>query len=205
MKFSLAAAVGALATFAAARPGFTNNEIVVAEGKPTTLTWDGASAPVTITLMTGPDELSMKPFKVLDTKDSGTTFTYTPTDIPSGLYSFQITDGVSEPNYSVKFQYTSATVSASSSTSVTSSASTSSAPTSSSSTTSGSTTSTGSTSSTTGTTTGTTTTRPTTSSTATTTRSTSTSTPINNTNDSQRHSAPLALLLVAAAALMFYN
>jgi hypothetical protein len=65
MKFFSVAAMAVLAAVAEARLAFTNSDFTITAGEPFTLTWDGASAPVTITLMNGPNG-DLKDVMVLD-------------------------------------------------------------------------------------------------------------------------------------------
>ena len=67
MKFSLAA-VTAFVAYALAKPALTNTEFNVQEGVDYTLEWVNATGPVTIVLMSGPNENSMKPYKTISCK-----------------------------------------------------------------------------------------------------------------------------------------
>ncbi|KAK3370595.1 hypothetical protein B0H63DRAFT_454755 [Podospora didyma] len=64
-----------------AGPIFTNSGFNVKENQPFTLQWSGVAGRVTGL--------------------SGTSFTWTPNNIPAGTYAFRIDDGVSEPGYSL--------------------------------------------------------------------------------------------------------
>lgn len=65
MKFFSVAAMAALAAMAEARAAFTNTDFTVTAGEPFTLTWEGATAAVTITLKNGPKD-DLKDVMVLD-------------------------------------------------------------------------------------------------------------------------------------------
>lgn len=141
MKFSVATVL-ALATAVFAQPRLTNSAFDVEEGKPFEITWDGAQGPVTITLKNGPEGhlntvkvLKSKQFPVQDmrlflklsaniTKAglTGDSYTWTPEDLPSGTYAFQIDDTSGTPNYSKQFPYTGTGAALSSSGTVSSSA-----------------------------------------------------------------------------------
>ncbi|KAK3372471.1 hypothetical protein B0H63DRAFT_298024 [Podospora didyma] len=199
MKFSIVSIVSALAAFAAARPAFTTITFDVRENVPFTLEWIGASAPVTIEVLSGTNQNDLTPKETLATGVTTSSTAVTLKNLPSGMYAFRISDGVSEPNYSVLFAYvgtgvasttSKSTTSAASSTSVTSAAS--SASSAASSTSSGS--SATSASSTTGTR----------SSTSTSSTSSPTGTPLSG-NNGQQLSSPFALLLVPVAAFFFFN
>ncbi|KAK3694711.1 hypothetical protein B0T22DRAFT_79365 [Podospora appendiculata] len=199
MKFSLATIVGAFAAVTLAKPMFTNSVFVVQEGTPFTLTWQNATAPVTISLMEATDRNNLKlveditPAPIPGTSGS---FTWTPSGVPTGAYAFRITDGpdlLTDANYSVAFQYFSKLLSSSSSATATNTGSTSSTITSMAS----SITSSASNS--------TTTTSTTKSTSATTTSSKTAATSIVNNNNGERFASPLALLLVTVAAVFFFN
>lgn len=64
MKFS-AVVLGALAAVASALPAFTNSEFDVQEGKPITLTWTGATGPVNLQILTGPNKDSLVPVQTI--------------------------------------------------------------------------------------------------------------------------------------------
>ncbi|KAK3336558.1 hypothetical protein B0T19DRAFT_409841 [Cercophora scortea] len=120
MKFSLAAIVGAFAAVTLAKPLFTNSVFVVQEGTPFTLTWENATAPVTLSLMEATDRNNLKLVENIATAIPATpgSFTWTPSGIPSGAYAFRITDGpdlTTDANYSVAFQYFSKLLSSSTS------------------------------------------------------------------------------------------
>ncbi|KAL2199904.1 Ser-Thr-rich glycosyl-phosphatidyl-inositol-anchored membrane family-domain-containing protein [Corynascus similis CBS 632.67] len=205
MKFS----VGAVLAFAAAAlalPKFTNSDFTITEGEPFTLKWTDAEGPVTITLKTGPEE-NLQTVTVLTSGETGNEFTWTPSDLPSGTYAFEITDSTEEPNYSVRFPYTGT---ASSSTSLSSTITSTE--------TSSETSSTSASSTSTETETETSTTTSSSESSTSTTSSTSTSTegptstrgsePTNdpeNLNSGQRFASPLGFVLVTVAALIFFN
>jgi len=194
MKLSFAAIVGALVATVCAKPAFTNTDFTLTEGQPFTLEWVNATGPVTIVLVSGPDSGSLQPYSTLTSTATGTSFTYTPSGIPSGNYAFRINDAssVSDPNFSKLIVYV-GTGSTSSS--------------------SGRTTATTSAPSTTGTTTSASTTEASTTLTTTSAHRTTASTtprptvaPNNNNNGAgQRFSSPLALVIITAAALVFFN
>ncbi|KAK1754923.1 hypothetical protein QBC47DRAFT_402274 [Echria macrotheca] len=186
---------GALAAIAAAAPAFTNTEFDVQEGKPFTLTWIGTTDPVTIEILTGPNKDSLNPIKTIATGVSGSSFTYTPTGLPSGNYAFRITDtATKEQNYSVLFPYVGTAVSSSIVSSTRSAVS--STVTSASSTTESSSASTSA---------STTNHASSTSTSATSTRTNSPSTTPANNNEGQRFASPLALVFITVAALVFFN
>ncbi|KAL2135627.1 hypothetical protein VTI74DRAFT_7577 [Chaetomium olivicolor] len=203
MKFSVVSVL-AFAAAVLAKPVFLNSNYEIHEGEDFTLKWNNAQGPVTITLMTG-DAKNLKKVQDIAVEVTGTSFTFTPKDLPSGTYAFKITDSTNDPNYSRQFQYVgtgtltttsvSSTASSHSSTSVSSTTTTSST----SSTSSGS-------SSTTSSAASSTTLSTTTSSVPSTTRqaSTQTTAPINS-NNGQRFASPLALIAVTVAALVFFN
>ncbi|KAK1774138.1 hypothetical protein QBC45DRAFT_338330 [Copromyces sp. CBS 386.78] len=222
MKFSLAA-VSAFVAYALAKPAFTNTDFnTIQEGVDYTLKWKDATGPVTISLMNGPDEKSMKPFKTIASGVTGDSFTWTPEDLPSGTYAFKITDGDSteDENYSVRFPYVGSVVATSSASSTLStitktSTSTQVSSTVESSTVESSTVESSSAASSTdaSSTDASSTVTSAASSAASTTTSTRAATsteaaPSNsppNTNDAERFASPLALILGTVAALVFFN
>ncbi|KAK4151193.1 hypothetical protein C8A00DRAFT_45558 [Chaetomidium leptoderma] len=204
MKFSVGTVL-AFAAAALAKPVLLNSDFAVEEGKPFTLKWNNAEGPVTVSLMKG-DPLNLDKVEDILVSSTATSFTWTPTDLPSGTYAFAISDTSADPlNYSQQFEYvgtgpTSSSSSVSSSASHSStSASVSSTASSTSSSESSSTTSSESTSSSESSTF-------TTTQSSTSTRETTepSNTPL-NTNDSQRFASPIALVLVTVAALLFFN
>ncbi|OAA32990.1 extracellular matrix protein precursor [Moelleriella libera RCEF 2490] len=130
MKY--AAVVSTLAAVGmAAQPHFLNTDFQVSEGKAFTLKFDNCQGGCTITLQNGPST-NTKNVKTLTSSATGGSFTFTPSDLPSGSYNFKITDNgnPSENNFSVPFTYQgtgSISASASASASSASSASASSA------------------------------------------------------------------------------
>lgn len=66
MKFSVTA-MAILAAIAEAAVQFTNSNYEITAGEPFTLTWSGATGPVTITLKNGPND-DLKDVVVLDGK-----------------------------------------------------------------------------------------------------------------------------------------
>ncbi|KAL2161430.1 hypothetical protein VTH06DRAFT_7991 [Thermothelomyces fergusii] len=103
MKFSVSAIL-AFAAAALARPRFTNSNFFIEEGQPFTLTWEGAAGTVDIKLKTGDPE-NLETVAVLAGEITGNSFTWTPTDLPSGTYAFEITDETGESNYSKQWVY----------------------------------------------------------------------------------------------------
>ncbi|KXX78159.1 hypothetical protein MMYC01_204277 [Madurella mycetomatis] len=103
MKFSLATVL-AFAAAVLAQPRFLNSEYTIEENVPITLRWGDAVGPVTITLMTGPED-NLRPVMDITTGETGNSFTWTPADIPSGTYALRITDSTEDPNYSPQFVY----------------------------------------------------------------------------------------------------
>ncbi|KAH6650111.1 Ser-Thr-rich glycosyl-phosphatidyl-inositol-anchored membrane family-domain-containing protein [Chaetomium tenue] len=202
MKFSF----GAVLAFAAAVlavPQFTNSNFDVEEGEPFTLTWNNAEGPVTITLVHGPEK-NLKPVTVLTTTGSDGSFTWTPSDLPSDTYAFEIIDDTGVKNWSKRFEYTGTG-------SVTSTETPTSTAESSTSTEASSTTTSSSSSETESTTTSeeassTTFTTSTTEEAETSTRATTTPTGSPpDLNNGQRFASPLGFVLVTVAALVFFN
>lgn len=203
MKFSFGAVL-AFAAAALAKPILLNSNYQIEEDTPFTLKWSGASGPVTITLMTGNDPNNLKVVTDLVSGQTGSEYTFTLKDLPSGQYAIRITDSTGENNYSPQFPYVgTGTLPSSSATSATTvtrtSSSTSTSGTTSSSSSSSSASTTSSTSSSSSTHSSSTSTRPTT-----TRANEATNTPANS-NDGQRFASPLALVLVTVAALLFFN
>ncbi|KAK4170199.1 hypothetical protein QBC43DRAFT_1707 [Cladorrhinum sp. PSN259] len=213
MKFYIAT-VAAFAAGVLARPEFTNTSYQgIKEGAPFTLTWQKAEGTVTIEIVSGKDEGSLEPVRTITTTtgESG-SFTYTPSNLPSGKYAFRISDESGDkPNYGEIFTYTgtgaplttgTSTVSKSAtSTGKSSTATDSSTSTETSSSTETSTSSVTSSARVSASTTLTTTT----SSTSTRAATTTTGAPPPNTNNGQRFASSLALVLGTVAALVFFN
>ncbi|KAK4132512.1 hypothetical protein BT67DRAFT_435505 [Trichocladium antarcticum] len=103
MKFSVAALI-AFAAAAIAKPILTNSNYEVYEDEAFTLKWSNAEGPVTITLKAGPST-ALKTVAVIASAESGNSFTWVPTGLPSGTYAFEINDSTGKPNYSPQFQY----------------------------------------------------------------------------------------------------
>lgn len=103
MKYSVAA-VSAFAAVVLAKPEFLNSAFQVQEGKPFTLEYSGCSSGCEIVLQTGAST-NLKDVKVLASSATGSSTTVTLEDIPSGIYSFKITDKSGESNYSQQFSY----------------------------------------------------------------------------------------------------
>ncbi|KAH0524972.1 hypothetical protein TsFJ059_007406 [Trichoderma semiorbis] len=103
MKYSVAA-ISAFAAVALAKPEFLNSAFQVQEGKPFTLEYSGCSSGCEIVLQTGAST-NLKDVKVLASSATGSSTTVTLEDIPSGIYSFKITDKSGESNYSQQFSY----------------------------------------------------------------------------------------------------
>ncbi|CAK7263057.1 hypothetical protein SEPCBS119000_000289 [Sporothrix epigloea] len=220
MKFAVASVFAALAATAAALPAFTNSAFDLVPGSTFTLTWGNATGPVTIYLATG-DAEDLTKLKAIDTNDASGSFTWTvPTDLVTGTYAFEITDSTGT-NYSKQFKLTgtgSATPSASTAVSTpvssTAASSTATSSTAASSTAESSTTVTSmSTPMSSSLTTKTKTMKTTASANSTTTKTsatgtkattTSTATPV-NTNSGPQTKSSLAFVLVAFAAMMYFN
>jgi len=195
MKLSFAAIVGALVATVVAKPGFTNTEFDLQEGKPFTLNWINATGPVTVTLVSGPDSGSLQPVKDLGTGLTASSLTFTPSGLKSGNYAFRINDvsSTTEFNFSVLIPYVGTGSSSSSSAATTVTTSVASTSSSTNTITSAATTETATTMKTSSSrTTATTTPRPTVA-------------PNNNNNAGQRFSSPLALVIITVAALVFFN
>ncbi|KAL6698573.1 hypothetical protein J3F84DRAFT_363290 [Trichoderma pleuroticola] len=103
MKYSVAA-VSAVVAVALAKPQFLNSAFEVQEGKPFTLEYSGCSSGCEILLQTGAST-NLKDVKVLAASATGSSTTVTLEDLPSGIYSFKITDKSGESNYSAQFSY----------------------------------------------------------------------------------------------------
>ncbi|KAL7954620.1 hypothetical protein V8C34DRAFT_15632 [Trichoderma compactum] len=103
MKYSVAA-VSAFVAVALAKPEFLNSAFQVQEGKPFTLEYSGCSSGCEIVLQTGAST-DLKDVKVLASSATGSSTTVTLEDIPSGIYSFKITDKSGQSNYSQQFSY----------------------------------------------------------------------------------------------------
>ncbi|KAI1279638.1 hypothetical protein F5Y07DRAFT_405902 [Xylaria sp. FL0933] len=79
-------------------------EITVSPGKPFTLMWEGVTGPVEISLVTGTAS-NLETVEVIDSGDTGSSYTWTPSDdLPSGTYAFLISDG-DDTNYSPQWSY----------------------------------------------------------------------------------------------------
>jgi len=202
MKFSIGAIL-ALAAAVLAQPKFTNSDFTVTEGEPFTLTWSNAQGPVTIKLKTGPST-DLKTVSVLTTGETGTEFTWTPAELPSGTYAFEIDDSSATPNYSKRFEYV-GTGTVSSSTALSSTASSSSTSASVTSTSTSSSTETESTSSTSSESSTSTTLSTTTTQAATSTRANRPTNTVADLNGSERFASPLGFVLLTVAALIFFN
>lgn len=211
MKFSIAA-VSAFVAYALAKPALTNTDFNIQEGVDYTLEWKDATGPVTIYLMDGPDEKSMKPFKTIASGVDGDSFTWTPEDLPSGTYAFKITDGDSkeDENYSVRFPYVGSAVATSSASSTLSTITKTSTSTKVSSTDESSTVESSSAASRTDASSTVTSAASSAVSTTTSTRAATSTEPAAsdsppNTNNAERFASPLALILGTVAALVFFN
>ncbi|KAI1354237.1 hypothetical protein F5Y01DRAFT_26099 [Xylaria sp. FL0043] len=113
MRLSMAqrALTNALALFTAScwALEFSMTEINVSPGKPFILTWEDASGPVEISLVTGTAS-NLETVEVIDSGDTGSSYTWTPSDdLPSGTYAFLISDG-DDTNYSPQWSYESNSV-----------------------------------------------------------------------------------------------
>ncbi|KAK3986890.1 hypothetical protein QBC44DRAFT_372626 [Cladorrhinum sp. PSN332] len=213
MKFSVAT-VAAFAALVLARPEFTNTSYQgIKEGEPFTLTWHKGQGTVTIHLVTGEDEGSLNPVRTLTTSTSESgSFTFTPSNLPSGRYTFSISDESGDPtNYGELFTYTGTGAplttgtftSKTASATKTSSSASSTATTETETETETSTSTVTSSASTSRTTTFTTTTSITSSSS--TAPASTTAAPPPNSNNGQRFASSLALVLGTVAALVFFN
>jgi hypothetical protein len=213
MKYS-ALLISALAVLAKAVQ-ITNTDFTVTENQPYTITWTGSTDPVTIKLKTGASN-DLKDVQTITSSGSGGSFTWTPENLPSGTYAFEITDSSGDVNYSSQFSYqgtgtltaTSSTASSTASTASTTESSSSSSETKS--TTSSarltSSTMTPLTNSTTlSTSAHASTSRSSSTATTTSSSSTSTATEVPNTNNGQRVASSLALVLGAVAAFVAFN
>ncbi|KAK3301011.1 uncharacterized protein B0H64DRAFT_370183 [Chaetomium fimeti] len=205
MKFSFSAVLAFATTVFAVK--FTNSNFDIEEGEPFTLTWDEAQGPVTITVVQGPRD-NLKPVTVITSTGSDGEFTWTPTDLPSGQYAFEIIDDTMVKNWSVQFTYTGTgsvtsvetpTSTAESSTSTEVSSTTSSSSETETTESSTSTTETEASSTTTFTTS---TTEDAETTTSATTSPTGSPPDLNN---GQRFASPLGFVLVTVAALVFFN
>jgi hypothetical protein len=199
---------GAVLAFAAAvlaQPKFTNSNFDVEEGEPFTLTWQDAEGPVTITLVTGPEK-NLEAVTVITTSGSDGEFTWTPEDLPSGTYAFEIVDSTNVKNWSLRFDYTgtgSVTPTATPTSTAESSTSTEESSTTSS---SSETTETESSTTTSEEASSTTFTTSTTEEAETSTRATTSPTGSPpDLNNGQRFASPLGFVLVTVAALVFFN
>ncbi|KAJ4394219.1 hypothetical protein N0V93_003436 [Gnomoniopsis smithogilvyi] len=193
----------------------TNTNWAVTEDTPFEITWTDANGPVTLLLKDGPSS-NLATVATIASGLTGTSFSWTPTGIPSGTYAVEITDS-EDTNYGSQFTYagtgsatttsaaTSATTASSTATDSTSTTDSSSTTDSTSTTSSASTLTTSTVASTsngtsTASSTGSTSTKSS-SKTATSSSSTSTSTPL-DTNASQKMGSPLALVLLTFAAVL---
>jgi hypothetical protein len=95
-----------LVALASAKAAFTNNQIDPLPGQAFTLTWSGGQAPYTIKLKNGPSTALLD----VETLGSGlTTETLTwnvPKNLPADTYAFEVVDASGVPNYSAPFVYT---------------------------------------------------------------------------------------------------
>ncbi|KAK3366113.1 hypothetical protein B0T24DRAFT_413778 [Lasiosphaeria ovina] len=87
---------------------FLNGNYETPRGKPIPLKWTGNRGPVNITLMNGLDE-NLQRVLVVVTGYAGPppdSFVFNPpSDLPTDFYEIQIEDGVSNPDYTPRFQY----------------------------------------------------------------------------------------------------
>lgn len=209
MKFSAALLVSVLAVLTEAVK-LINEQYTITEGVPFTIKWDEAVDPVTIKLKNG-ESGNLKDVQTITSSGTSGAFTWTPENLPSGTYAFEITDSTGDVNYSPQFSYQ-----GTGTLSTTSSTASSTASTTESSSTSSETKSTTSSASLTSSTmtpitnsTMTTSTRASTSrsstATVTSSSSTSTATEVPNTNNGQRVASSLALVFGAVAAFVAFN
>ncbi|PHH71232.1 hypothetical protein CDD82_6671 [Ophiocordyceps australis] len=105
MKYSLVT-LSALAAFAVAEPPkFLNTKFDVQEGKEFPIKFSGCEKTCTISIRDGPSN-NLGPGKALTTTATGGVFNFSPKDLPSNTYAFEIKDNASgEVNYSVQFPY----------------------------------------------------------------------------------------------------
>ncbi|KYK57688.1 hypothetical protein DCS_04701 [Drechmeria coniospora] len=105
MKSSLIA-ISALASGALAMPRLLNINYNVQEGKPFTLEYSGCADDCTISIVNGPSD-NLKVVKVLTPSASGTSYTFTPSGLPSDTYAIKIADNKTpdQINYSIQFSY----------------------------------------------------------------------------------------------------
>jgi hypothetical protein len=118
-----------MAVAVAAKPAFLNTDFDVEQGAPFTLKYSGCESGCTITLLNG-DSKDLSDYKVLTAEATGSSFTFTPSGLPTDTYAFKITDNESgEYNYSGQFEYegTSAPTTAATSTAASTTASVSAA------------------------------------------------------------------------------
>lgn len=107
MKSHIALIVAALAA-AANAVQFTNSAINPEPGKPFELTWSDAQGSVTVNLKTGPStQLTTVEELVSGSSESSLSITLDPADYPSGTYAFEIIDSTdpNKPNYSEQFAF----------------------------------------------------------------------------------------------------
>lgn len=203
MKFSFGAVL-ALAAAVLAQPKFTNSNFEIEEGEPFTITWNNAEGPVTITLVHGPEK-NLQPVTVLTTSGSDGSFTWTPSDLPSDTYAFEIIDDTGVKNWSQRFEYT-GTGSVTSTEAPTSTAESSTSTEASSTTTSSSSSSETESTTTSEEASSTTFTTSTTEEAETSTRATTSPTGSPpDLNNGQRFASPLGFVLVTVAALVFFH
>ncbi|KAK4120331.1 hypothetical protein N657DRAFT_674258 [Parathielavia appendiculata] len=83
---------------------FTNTEYYIYAGSPFTVTWTGNRAPITLTLMNGPDE-NLQTVLTIVSDYSGQDYTWTPpAELPADSYILRLEDGGST-DYSARFRY----------------------------------------------------------------------------------------------------
>ncbi|KAB8303843.1 hypothetical protein EYC80_005214 [Monilinia laxa] len=124
MQFSTIFLAAAAATLASAVK-LTNPSFEVTAGTPFNITWSDAEGPVTLTLKNGPST-DLTTVSVIGSGLSGGAYSWTPpATLDSSLYAIEITDSTNDPNYSVQFQVSGATASASTVTASSTSASSS--------------------------------------------------------------------------------
>jgi hypothetical protein len=83
---------------------FTNTEYYIYAGQPFTVTWTGNRAPVTLTLMNGPDE-NLQTVLTIVSDYNGQEYTWTPpASLAADSYILRLEDGGST-DYSARFRY----------------------------------------------------------------------------------------------------
>ncbi|KAH7123740.1 hypothetical protein B0J11DRAFT_320439 [Dendryphion nanum] len=125
MRFFSLVAGAAFAAVALAQStvNITNTAISPEAGKPFTITYLPATASVTVLLKNGPSG-NLKTVSTIGTSSSGTVVWNVPANLPNEQYAFEIQPATGAPNYSGQFSVRGATAPVSSAASSSSSAST---------------------------------------------------------------------------------